>query len=103
MLVLALMFAALLVLALMFAVIMLERGLAQPGLGPSWSDATLFLSIESFEDGPAVFMAAETMWFVVGPLASAGEKDGFAAESEFAGWAAEMFSESRRRENRRHV
>ena len=29
---------------------------------------------------------------MVGPLASAGEDDGLAAESEFAGWAAEMFS-----------
>ena len=84
--------AALLVPALMFAAIVLERGLAQPGLGPSWSDATLFLPIESFEDGPAVFMTAETTWFVVGPLASAGENDGLAAVSEFAGWAAEMFS-----------
>ena len=68
---LSLSFAALLVLALMFAA-MLERGLAQSGLGPSLSDATLFLPIESFEDGTAVFMAAETTWFVVGPLASAG-------------------------------
>ena len=37
-------------------------------------------------------MAVETTWFVVGPLAFAGENDGLAAESEFAGWAAEMFS-----------
>ena len=63
--------AALLVPALMFAATLVERGLAQPGLGPSWSDATLFLPIEGFEDGTAVFMAAETTWFVVGPLAFA--------------------------------
>ena len=61
--------AALLVPALMFAATFLERGLALPGLGPSCVDATLFLPIE---DGPAVSMTAETTWFVVGPLASAG-------------------------------
>ena len=53
----------------MIAAIVLERGLALPGLGPSCVDAMLFLPTE---DGPAVFMTAETMWFVVGFLASAG-------------------------------
>ena len=75
----------------MIAATFLERGLALPGLGPSCVDATLFLPIE---DGPAVFMTAETMWFVVGPLASAGENDGVATVFEFAGWAAEMLSEN---------
>ena len=74
----------------MIAAIVLERGLALPGLGPSCVDATLFLPTK---DGPAVFMTAETTtWFVVGPLASAGENDGLATVSEFGGWAAEMFS-----------
>ena len=59
---------------------------------PSLGSARPGVPIESFEDGTAVFMAAETTWFVVGRLASAGENDGLAAESEFAGWAAEMFS-----------
>ena len=86
---LSLSFAALLVPALMIAAIVSERGLALPGLGPSCVDATLLLPTE---DGPAVFMTAETTWFVVGPLASAGEDDGLATESEFACWAAEMFS-----------
>ena len=86
---LSLSLAALLVLALMFAAIFLERGLALPGLGPFCLDATLFLPTK---DEPAVFMTAETTWFVVGPLASAGENDGVATVSEFAGWAAEMFS-----------
>ena len=81
----------LLVPALMFAATFLERGLALPGLGPSCVDATLFLPIE---DGPAVFMTADTTWFVVGPLASAGENDGVATVFEFAGGAAEMFSEN---------
>ena len=62
--------AALLVPALMIAAIFLERGLALLGLGPSCVDATLFLPTKV---GPAVFMTAETTWFVVGPLASAGE------------------------------
>ena len=81
--------AALLVPALMIATIVLGRGLALPGLGPSCVDATLFLPTK---DGPAVFMTAETTWFVVGPLVSAGENDGLATVSEFACWAAEMFS-----------
>ena len=54
-------------------------------------DATLFLPIQ---DGPAVFMTADTTWFVVGPLASAGEDDGVATVFEFAGWAAEILFEN---------
>ena len=83
--------AALLVPALMFAAPFLERGLVLPGLGPSCVDAMLFLP---FEDGPAVFMTADTTWFVVGPLASAGENDGVATVFDFAGWAAEMLTEN---------
>ena len=75
----------------MFAATFLERGLALPGLGPSCVDATLFLPIK---DGPAVFMTADTTWFVVGPLASAGENDGVATVFEFAGWAAEILFEN---------
>ena len=56
------------------------------GLGPSCVDATLFLPIE---DGPAVSVTAATTWFVVGPLAFAGENDGVATVFEAAGWAAE--------------
>ena len=64
----------------MFAATVSERGLAQPGLGPYRSDAMLTVPIESFvEKGTVVFMATETTWFVVGPLAFAGEIDGMAA------------------------
>ena len=83
--------AALLVPGLMFAGTFLERGLALPGLGPSCVDATLFLPIE---DGPAVFMTADTTWFVFRPLASAGENDGVATVFELAGWAAETVFEN---------
>ena len=88
----AILSAAMLVLALMFAATKSERGLAQPGLGPCRSDAMLSVPIGSFEEGTVVFTANETMWFVVGPQAFAGENDGMAAESEIAGWAAEMSS-----------
>ena len=83
--------AALLVLALMFAATFLDRGLALPGLGPSCVDATLFLPIE---DGPAVSITADTTWFVVGPLASAGENDGVATVFQSTGWAAETVFEN---------
>ena len=52
----------------------------------------LSVPTESFEEGTVVFVTTETTWFVVGPLAFAGENDCVAAESEIAGWAAEMFS-----------
>ena len=53
---------------------------------PAWarpepSDAMLSMPIESLEEGTVVFMTAETTWFVVGPLAFAGQNDGVAAES----------------------
>ena len=80
--------AALLVPALLFAATFLERGL---GLGPSCVDATLFLPIE---DGPAVSVTADTTWFVVEPLAFAGENDGVATVFESAGWAAETVFEN---------
>ena len=83
--------AALLVPALMFAATFLERGLALPGLGPSCVNATLFLPIE---DGPAVSVTAATTWFVVEPLAFAGENDGMATVFESAGWAAETVFEN---------
>ena len=89
---LSLPFAALLVPALMFAATFLERGLALPGLGPSCVNATLFLPIE---DGPAVSLTAVTTWFVVGPLASAGENDGVATVCESSGWVAETVFENR--------
>ena len=83
--------AALLVPALLFAATFLERGLALPGLGPSCVDATLFLP---FDDGPAVSVTADTTWFVVEPLAFAGENDGVATVFESAGWAAETVFEN---------
>ena len=83
--------AALLVPALLFAATFLERGLALPGLGPSCVDATLFLP---FNDGSAVSVTAATTWFVVEPLAFAGENDGVATVFESAGWAAETVFEN---------
>ena len=81
--------AALLVPALLFAATFLERGLALPGLGPSCVDATPFLP---FDDGLAVSVTAATTWFVVEPLAFAGENDGMATVFE-SGWAAETVFE----------
>ena len=87
---LSLSLAALLVPVLLFAATFLERGLALPGLGPSGVDATLFLP---FDDGFAVSVTAATTWFVVEPLAFAGENDGMATVFE-SGWAAETVFEN---------
>ena len=66
-------FAALLVPALMFAAIMLERGLL-PSLGSARPGGTRRYFCRSRVSRTGL----------VGPLASGGENDGFAAESEFA-------------------